>query len=397
MKLLSMKSPIWTIFRKEVLENLRDRKTVMNALIVSPLIGPLIFALLISTVMTRELGRAEKVLELPVIGAEQAPNLVAFIGARNIKIKPGPTDPIAAINAQDEEVILRVGKDYAEDWNKGEPAEVELIYDGSRQDTDQSRRRVEDALSAYGQQVGALRLVARGVSPLIVRPLAIVDRDQASDVARGAQFLAFLPYMLILGAFMGGMYLAIDTTAGERERQSLEPLLATPVPRGQIMLGKLSATSAFAIASLFLTLIAFALLLPQMPLTKLGLKFNLGVGVFLQLLLALAPVVLLASSLQTLIAANAKSYREAQSWLGLFTIIPAIPSMIMMVVPVKAQLWMFAVPLLAQHQAIMRLVRAEPISVLEWSVLAGTGLLISGIAAAIAARIYHRESLAVSA
>ena len=148
MKLLSMKSPIWTIFRKEVLENLRDRKTVMNALIVSPLIGPLIFALLISTVMTRELGRAEKVLELPVIGAEQAPNLVAFIGARNIKIKPGPTDPIAAINAQDEEVILRIGKDYAEDWNKGEPAEVELIYDGSRQDTDQSRRRVEDALSA---------------------------------------------------------------------------------------------------------------------------------------------------------------------------------------------------------------------------------------------------------
>ncbi|HQW80852.1 MAG TPA: ABC transporter permease [Pseudomonadota bacterium] len=392
-----MKSPIWTIFRKEVLENLRDRKTVMNALIVSPLIGPLIFALLISTVMTRELGRAEKVLELPVIGAEQAPNLVAFIGARNIKIKPGPTDPIAAINAQDEEVILRIGKDYAEDWNKGEPAEVELIYDGSRQDTDQSRRRVEDALSAYGQQVGALRLVARGVSPLIVRPLAIVDRDQASDVARGAQFLAFLPYMLILGAFMGGMYLAIDTTAGERERQSLEPLLATPVPRGQIMLGKLSATSAFAIASLFLTLIAFALLLPQLPLTKLGLKFNLGVGVFLQLLLTLAPVVLLASSLQTLIAANAKSYREAQSWLGLFTIIPAIPSMIMMVVPVKAQLWMFAVPLLAQHQAIMRLVRAESISVLEWSVLAGTGLAIAGIAAAIAARIYHRESLAVSA
>jgi sodium transport system permease protein len=392
-----MKNPIWTIFRKEVLENLRDRKTVMNALIVSPLIGPLIFSVLISTVMTREMGRAEKPLELPVIGAEQAPNLVAFIATRNIRIEDAPADPVAAIKAQDEEVVLRIGADYAESWGKGEPAEVELIYDGSRQDTDQSRRRVEEALKAYEQQVGALRLVARGISPLVVRPLAVVDRDQASDVARGAQFLAFLPYMLILGAFMGGMYLAIDTTAGERERQSLEPLLATPVARGRIMLGKLSATSAFAIASLFLTLVAFAVMLPQLPLTKLGLKFNLGPSVFLQLLLALAPVVLLASSLQTLIAANAKSYREAQSWLGLFTIIPAIPSMIMMVVPVKAQLWMFAVPLLAQHQAIMRLVRAEGIAPVEWAVLIGSGLAIAGVAAAITARIYHRESLAVSA
>lgn len=392
-----MKNPIWTIFRKEVLENLRDRKTVMNALIVGPLLGPILFAVMISTVLTREMGRAEKPLELPVVGAEHAPNLVRFIGTRNIKIEAAPEDPVAAIKAQDEEIVLRIGKDFGTSWRDGEPAEVELIYDGSRQDTEQSRRRVEDALKAYEQQVGALRLIARGVSPLVVRPLAIVDRDQASEVARGAQFLMFLPYMLIIGAFMGGMYLAIDTTAGERERQSLEPLLATPVPRGQIMLGKLGATSAFAVGSLLLTLVAFALVLPQMPLTKLGLKFNFGPLVFLQMLAALAPVVLLASSLQTMIAANAKSYREAQSWLGMFTMIPLIPTMIMMVVPVKTQLWMFAVPLLAQHHAIMRLVRAEGINGNEWAVLIGSGLVVAGIAAAITARIYHRESLAVSA
>jgi sodium transport system permease protein len=392
-----MKSAIWTIFRKEVLENLRDRKTVMNALIVGPLIGPILLAVIISTMMSREMSRADKALELPVIGAEHAPTLVAFFATRIIEIKDGPADPIAAIKAQDQDVILRIGEEYGDAWRKGEPAEIELIYDSSRQDTDSSRRRVEDALDAYESQVGALRLVARGVSPLVMRPLAVIDRDQASPVARGGQILAFLPYMLILGAFMGGMYLAIDTTAGERERQSLEPLLATPVPRGQIMLGKLSATSAFAIASLLLTLVAFAIILPQLPLTKLGVKFNFGPVVFAQMLCALAPVVLLASSLQTLIAANAKSYREAQSWLGLFTIIPAIPSMIMMVAPVKAQLWMFAVPLLAQHHAIMKLVRAETIEPLEWTLLAGSGLLIAGLAAAVTARIYHRESLAVSA
>ncbi len=392
-----MKSAIWTIFRKEVRENLRDRKTVMNALIVSPLIGPLLLAIIISAMMSREMSRAEKPLELPVIGAEHAPNLVSFIATRNIEIKPGPKDPIAAIKAQDQDVILRIGEDFVKSWNKGEPAEIEMIFDASRQDTRSSRDRVEEALKSYERQVGALRLVARGMNPTVIRPIAIVERDQASPVARGGQILAFLPYMLILGAFMGGMYLAIDTTAGERERQSLEPLLATPVPRGQIMFGKLSATSAFAMASLLLTLIAFAIVLPQLPLSKLGVKFNFGAGVFAQMLLALAPVVLLASSLQTLIAANAKSYREAQSWLGLFVIVPAIPSMIMMVVPVKAQLWMYAVPLVAQHHAIMKLVRAEAILPMEWLVLVSSGLVIAGLAAALAARIYHRESLAVSA
>ena len=124
MKSPAMKSPIWTIFRKEVLENLRDRKTVMNALIVGPLLGPVLFAVMISTVLTREMGRADKPLELPVIGAEQAPNLVAFIATRNIKIEKAPEDPVAAIKAQDEEVILRIGKDYAKSWRDGEPAEA---------------------------------------------------------------------------------------------------------------------------------------------------------------------------------------------------------------------------------------------------------------------------------
>ena len=297
-----MKNPILTIFRKEVLENLRDRKTVMNALILGPVIGPLLFAIIMSTVLTRELGRAEKPLDLPVVGAERAPNLVAFLATRNLKIEPAPKDPEAAIRDQDEEIVLRIGKDFGEDWAAGKPAEVEMLFDSSRQDTGAATQRVVDALKAYRRQVSALRLVARGISPLLTHPRAVVERDQASEVARGAQFLMFLPYMLIIGAFMGGMYLAIDTTAGERERQSLEPLLATPVPRGQIMLGKLAATSAFAIASLLLTLIAFALLLPQLPLTKLGLKFNFGPVVFLQMLAALGPVVLLASSLQTLTA-----------------------------------------------------------------------------------------------
>lgn len=392
-----MKSPIFTIFRKELLENFRDRKTVMNALIIGPLIGPLIMALILSTVISRETKRAEKPLELPVIGAEHAPTLINFLKTQNVAIKDGPADPEAAVKAQDHNVVMRLTEEFGEAFRKGDPAPIELVYDSSQRDGDSDRERIQSILDRYGRTVGAMRLVARGVHPGIIHPVATVDRDQASPEARGAMILSFLPYVLVLGAFMGGMYLAIDTTAGERERQSLEPLLANPVPRWQIMAGKLLATSAFAIGSLIVTLIAFAIIMPALPLKQLGFKFNFSVLVFVQMLIALGPVVLLASAVQTSIAAYAKSFREAQSWLGLLNIIPAIPSMILMVVPTKPVLWMYAVPLLGQHHAVMKLVRNEQIGQLEWATLMGSGLFLALIVSWVAARIYQRENLAISA
>lgn len=385
------------IFMKEVRENLRDRKTVLNALIIGPLIGPILLAIMLTTILSREMSRAEKTLELPVIGAEQAPNLIKFLRMQNISIEKPPANPEAAVRNLDEDIVLRIKPNFGENWRQGDPAPLELIFDSSHQDAQQTRLRVERAIKSYSQQVAALRLITRGIQPVLMTPIMHIDRDQASPEAKGSMILSFLPYMLILGAFLGGMYLAIDTTAGERERQSLEPLLANPVPRWQIMAGKLMATSAFAVASLLLTLIAFAIIMPLLPIDKLGFKFNLGFKVFAQMLVALMPVVILAASVQTLIASNAKSYREAQSWLGMITIIPAIPSMIMMVVPVKPVLWMFATPLLAQHHAIMKLVRAESIAPLEWLALLTSGLVLSGLVAFFAARIYNRESLAVSA
>ncbi len=389
--------PAWlTIFLKEVRENLRDRKTVMNALVIGPLIGPVLIGLILSVVVSRETKRADKPLELPVIGAEHAPNLINYLRTQNITIESGPSHPERAVRDQEEDVVLRIDDRFDESWRKGDTAPLDLVFDSSHQDADRARRRVENAVDNYARQVGALRLVARGIHPVVARPISVVDRDQASPEAKGGVFLSFLPYTLILGAFMGGMYLAIDTTAGERERQSLEPLLANPVPRWKIMAGKLLATAAFALMSLLLTLLAFAVITPMLPLDKLGLKFNLGMVIFAKMLLVLTPVVILAASVQTLIAANAKSYREAQSWLGLLTIIPAIPSMLLMVIPVKPALWMFAVPLLGQHLSIMKLVRAESIAGAEWTALLASGLLLSGIVAFFAARIYNRESLAVS-
>jgi len=389
-------SAMVTVFLKEVRENLRDRKTVFNSLLMGPIMGPLLFVVMMSVILNRELDRAEQPLKLPVIGAEQAPNLVGFLRQQGVQVLPPPADAEAAVKAQEFDVVLRIPAEFPQAWAKGESAPVELVYDASQRDANRPRERAKDLIEAYGRQVSALRLLARGVHPLVTRPVAVVERDQSSAAARAGQIMAFLPYVLMIGAFIGGMYLAIDTTAGERERRSLEPLLATPNSASSIMLGKLSATTSFALASLVLTLIAFALLVPRLPLDKLGFQLDFGLVTALKVLLLCAPVVLFASALQTLVAAYAKSFREAQSYLQLILFVPMIPSIAVMIVPLKTELWMMATPLLAQNLAINKLVRGEAVPTLHFALAIGVMLVLALVITAITAQVYKREQLAAS-
>ncbi|HSS07586.1 MAG TPA: ABC transporter permease [Rhodanobacteraceae bacterium] len=263
---------VLVVFLKEVRENLRDRRTVLNTLLTGPLLAPVIFALIINGVVARELDKAECPLPVPVIGAEHAPNLVAALKQQSIEIKPAPADPERAVREMDADLVLRIPADFADSWRKGEPAQVELIYDASQRDAQGSVNRLRGALESYSQRNGALRLLARGLAPAMARPVVVADRDQSTAQTRSGTLFAMLPYFFILGAFIGSMALAIDTTAGERERQSLEPLLVNPVSRSTILSGKLAATSAFALTSVLLGIVAFSLVGRVLPTEKLGMS-----------------------------------------------------------------------------------------------------------------------------
>jgi sodium transport system permease protein len=219
------------VFLKEVRENLRDRRTVINTLLTGPLLAPAIFVLIINATISRELDKAERALPVPVIGAEHAPNLVESLKQQNIEIKDAPADPERAVRDMDADLVLRIPAEFGDSWKKGEPAQVELIFDASRREAQTSVGRLRGALESYSQRTGAMRILARGLSPSIVRPFVVADRDQSTAQTRSGTLFSMLPYFFILGAFIGGMALAIDTTAGERERQSLEPLLVNPVSR----------------------------------------------------------------------------------------------------------------------------------------------------------------------
>jgi len=231
----------------------------------------------------------------------------------------------------------------------------------------------------------------------VLSPVVVAERDIASTQQRAGQLLSFLPYLVVLGAFLGGMYLAIDTTAGERERQSLEPLLVNPASRAQIVLGKLGATFGFAMVSMMLSLVAFAIAFQYIPLDRLGMKVDFGAGLILRAGLLMVPLVMVFASLQTIVAAYAKSYREAQTYLSLLMLLPMLPSVILMVNPMKGELWMSAVPLLSQNVLIMSLARGETVALVDFALSFGASLLLAVALVWIAVRIYHREQLAVSA
>ncbi len=387
----------WTIVRKELLDAARDRRMVLVAFLVMPLAVPAVLAGTSALGLKKQAAQLQATLAVPVIGAEHAPRLMAWLGAQNLRIVAAPANPDAAVRSQRYDVILRVDREFGADWRAGKPARLELIFDSSRPlASGTTIARVRGLLDAYDQTVGSLRLVARGIHPAVASPLQVAARDVATPESRFDLAQQLLPYLLLLLGFIGGMQLAIDATAGERERQSLEPLLATPVSREIIISAKIFATAIFTLLSLSMTLFAFWLAFALVPLGDIDASLRLTPGALVQLFVIILPVVLLGATLLTALAAFARSHREAQGYLPLLIFLPMIPTLVLMVAPVKTQVWMLGVPFLGQNQLILRVLRSEPVTPLEWIISLGSAFLLAALVWLVAARLYHREQLAAS-
>ncbi|MCB9175732.1 MAG: ABC transporter permease [Caldilineae bacterium] len=383
----------WIVMRKEVVDNLRDRRTLAAALFY-PLLGPVLLVLLLTVIGRSFSDRAESALELPLIGAEHAPNLVRFLTQQGAEILPAPPDPEAAVKAGDVDLVLVIPASFTEQFRAGEPASLQLISDESRQSATISIRRARQLLDAYSGQVSALRLLARGISPVVVQPLSIEDLSVATPQSQAAGFMNMTGYFLIYSIFIGGMYLAIDTTAGERERKSLEPLLLSPLPRRELVLGKLGATLVFTLVAVVETLLAFGIVLNRIPLEDyLGIRFGLSGAAILRVFLIVLPILPLASALQIIIASFTRSFKEAQNYLSMLPLVPALPGLFLAFLPVKPSLWAMLIPTFGQQLLINQVMRDEPIASAHLVVSAGTTLVAAVLLIGLAVRLYERETL----
>lgn len=385
---------LWCVFSKEFRENLRDRRTVMTALLLGPLFGPLFFAVMLQVSLDRTRVGADEIMEVQAINAAAAPNLVAFLESRRVRLVPVEGDADHArqlITTRSARLVLEVPDSYGEDLQAGRPASLRLYADSSRSGDERYASRLSAMLDGYAQQIAVQRLTLRGVDPQLLAPVVVHRVDVSTPAARSLLVLGMMSFFIVLSMLTGGMYLAIDTTVGERERGTLEPLLATPVQRSQLVLGKVLATCAYMLLSLILSTGALCVALGRIDLEQFGMSANLGPATAISIIAIMAPLVPLLAALMTLIAAWTRSAREAQAWLGFLQLVPSVPLVFASLMNLTPRLGLMPVPSLSQHFLVTQLLRAEPLDPLWTAVSAGSTLLLGAVLLLPVLRLYGSE------
>jgi sodium transport system permease protein len=379
------------ILRKELLDMFRDRRTGTVTLLSSILAGP-IFLLLIFNLIASQAERARD-LTLPVMGAEYAPAVVAFLERQQVTVTKAPADYDAAIRRGDLDVVLIIDDAFGTDVTQGKPGIVRLVYDRSRDRARASIEQAESLLRGYNRLWGDQRLMLRGVTASVANPLRIESADLATPQQSGALVLFLVAYYGLFASVMGGMAVALDTTAGERERQSLEPLLMTPARPAEIVIGKWLAVCAFDLLVVTLTLTGFYLTLAFAPLPPVGVPFLFGSREFGRFLLVLVPMILMLPAILLYVGSRARAYKEAQANVSVLLFVVSLIPLVQLFMQRKEPPWLMFVPVSAQYSLLNTSLRGEPmvLTQLALSWLAPLALIVIALVAV--ARRLSRESI----
>lgn len=376
------------VLRKELWDGARDYRSVLSAL-VFPMMGPGMVALM-ALMISRMEERDDEVV-LHVSGAAHAPALIEQL-EKEVRIEPAPEDAEEQVHAGEVAAVLRIPAGYEADLARGEPVVLELVVDSSKRSDAGVIREVESAVRERSTELGTMRLLARGVDPRILTPITLETVDVSTPERRGGSLIgSMLGMFVLLSAFFCNLYIAIDATAGERERRSLEPLLLTPAPRLSIVLGKWMAGLSFGMAGVALCLVLTVLALPMLDLDRMGVRLEMGPRNAALMLLHILPLAAMASAVQLLIGSFCKSFKEAQTYLSLTLMLPMLPGLWMSFDPAPPAAWMMAVPALSQQVLLSQLLRGEAVA-LGWQVsAAGSSLVVTALALLVMERVVARE------
>ena len=387
---------IWAVFRKEFRENLRDRRTLLSALVFGPILGPALVAGLVQFGITHAEEQSDEDILVAVMHPERAPNLLAYLTARGVNVETVKFDEAGARQAvatQAQKIILDFPEDFGARLQEGQPAPVVLYSDSSRSFERRGVGRVQTLISQYGLEIAQLRYLALGIDPISVLPISVQQIDVSTPSSRSVLVLNMMTYLVLLSMLFGGLYLAIDATAGERERGSLEVLLTSPVPREHLIYGKIFAAAAYMLISLVLSVAMFSVAMSFVGLEKLGITANLGPGAASKLIACCAPLILFGASYLSIVSGFAKSYREAQTYLGLVITIPTMPLMFAGMLGLQAKPGFMFVPFLSQHLLMTTVVRAEPVEPVFVAISVASTIVYGVLLMYLAGRLYRREGL----
>jgi len=382
--------PIAIVLDKEFRDARRDKRSVMSAFLF-PVFAPVMVYFMLTAII--ELRVNAQKITIPVQGGEHAPGLIQWLEEKDVSIVDFTGDARAVVKAKDRDVIIIIPENYQQRLAELRSIEIEVVSDGSRTDSQPTVGRVHELLREYNREMASLRLIARGVSPEVMQVVVGRVTDVASKQQRTAAALNFIPLYIILAAFVAGMGIAVDSTAGERERKTLEPLLINPIERYHIVMGKWIASSLFSALGMVMTLVLCVAAMLQVPLDQIGLQFNVTAWQIVLMIVATLPLAFLATSMQMLLGIFAKSFKDAQSYIGFLTLLPVIPSLYMMFNPMATREWMFAIPMLGQHLLLVDVLGGKDVPLIGYVYSAVSCLVLGMVLVLITARFFQKESI----
>jgi len=384
---------IFTVCRKEILDNLRDRQTVFYALLFGPLLLPLIVAGSLIAGFKQSSIDFNEVTELSVINAQSAPNLISFLRQNNIDAVEAPKDYRERLIQSELELVLEVPENFSTNLRAARPAPLNLYSNEADKNSTKAARKITSLLMVYERSLDTLRLQARGLNPNIFNSLLVQQVDVSED-GTGTQILAsMLPFLLIMSMVMGGFYLAIDTTAGERERLSLEPLLSLPINRSAVVTGKYLATLAFVTFSGFLTAVALVLLFRFFPSDALSTLLRFDPLTIAKAFVLALPLTLLITSLLLAVSAFTRSTKEAQTYLGILMIIPMAPFFLLQFLNIRSATVIMAIPMMSQYKLLEKVVKGETLDPMHVALSVSGTLICALLLLMVAISLYRRDRI----
>ena len=389
-----MLSAIGVVLRKELVDALRDRRTIFAALLSSVFLGPVLLFALSGLVASLE-ERAER-RDVHIVGAAGVPSLVNWFERNTFTVHPVDaasgweqalkdgqrTEPVVVAPAGFEEAVVR-----------GEQPTVEVVHDSTNQRSQAGAARIERVLEGYARERATILLALRGVSAQVLSPFDVESRDLANAEARSTRITGMLPFFVMMAVLYGALAAALDTTAGERERGSLEPLLMTPAERWTLVAGKWAAVATVAMMIAVLSCFSF---LPGQWLLRsdtLAALFRFGPREATLFLAVLLPFAAAISAVLMAVAIRSRSFKEAQASSTVVVLaVSLLPLVSVFNLGAEAP-WHVWVPALAQNVLMNRVLRGEDLTLLQMLVPLAVSTVIAVAGVAFVARSLRRAAL----
>jgi len=367
---------------KEFKEAFRDKRALMVAMTMAMMAPIMIFAL--SKTMIKEMIETPPIY-LNISGSEFAPKLIKQLKDNNIlSLKNVPDSDNELWTERNLE--LNIPEDFAQSMLEGKVIEIILQADFSEKSLNAPIRRVKNEIRVYAQSIGAKRLIVRGIDPRILQPIKISEQDTAKPSSNAVFISMMLGLYVLMAAFMSGLSVAIDSSAGERERNVLEMLLCQPVSTVKIVSAKLCCASTISILGVILTLVLTSFSVGFVDLTKIGATFSLDAYMVFIIVLMLLPISFFASALQLFVSFQAKSFKEAQSTVSMIIMLPAMIPVALMFIDDKPK-WLDWLPVSGQTLLMEELFKG---GLINWAAFTGTAGVTIGLTVLLVAILSHR-------